>query len=191
MKNTLTLYEQTKAIEKIDKNLKDLKSSKQINVTELQRTLFKRYESNLVFGNAVLGSQTIEETLEELGQVNKGIKKILPWKKDKFHNYRLEELGELISTPYHLETNGIFMPDNLITAGAEITAMAFGSSYFLLEYLFAPSPNLDPHFKVVLATSMSALLAPAVGLGINMNRFSKLPRDEAKYLDEKIQEFYK
>jgi hypothetical protein len=191
MKNTPTLYERVKYVERIDENLKNLVSYNQIDLSELQRKIFQIYDKNPVLYDAIQKKQTIEESLEELGKVNKGIRKILPWRKDKIHNERLEQLGELISEPYHLHTSGIFAPDNLITAGAEITAMAFGSSYFLLEYLFPPSPNLDPHFKVVMATSLSALFVPTLGLGMNLNRFSKLPRDEAKYLDEKVQEFYK
>jgi len=195
-----TLYEQAKDIEKIDNKIRDLNSSNQINVAELQKNLLQRYEQNLVFYDAMQGKQSVEETLEELGQVNKGIRKILPWKKNKGHNERLDQLSELVSKPYHLNTSGIFMPDNLITIGAEVTALAFGTSYAFAKFLM-PEMYVEPDLEfltqnmkihtTVIPAFMSALMAPILGLSINSKRFTGLPIGEAKYLDGKIQEFYK
>ncbi|MBU0894437.1 MAG: hypothetical protein KKF48_05180 [Nanoarchaeota archaeon] len=194
-----TLYRQAKDIERMDEKLRDLNSSNQVDVAELQRNLFQRYESNPVLYDAMQESQSIEESVAELGQVNRGIRKILPWRRNKGHNERLKQLGELVSEPYHLHTSGIFMPDNLITTGAEVTAMAFGVSYLMSRYLLSPNPDVSPEeiqqtmhvFDVVLPTVMSALMAPMFGLLTNMRRFTGLPTEEAKYLDGKVQEFYK
>ena len=38
---------------------------------------------------------------------------------------------------------------------------------------------------------MSSIVALFMGLGINLNRIEELPVDQAKYLDDKILEFYK
>ena len=46
-------------------------------------------------------------------------------------------------------------------------------------------------FQILMPTAMSALIAPTFGLLTNMRRFTGLPIDEAKYLDGKVQEFYK
>ncbi len=195
----VTLYRQAKDIERMDEKIRDLNSSNQIDLAELQRNLFQKYESNPVLYDAMQGNQSIEESVAELGQVNKGIRKILPWGKNKGHNERLKQLGELVSEPYHLHTSGIFAPDNLITTGAEVTAMVFGVSYLMTRYLLSPNLDVNPEeiqqtmhiFNVVMPTAMSALMAPMFGFMTNMRRFTGLPTDEAKYLDGKVQEFYK
>jgi hypothetical protein len=193
-----TLYSLAKDIECMDELLRIFDSPNHIDVPTLQRNLFQRYEGNPVLYDAMHNKQTIEESLEELGRVNKGMRKILPWRKNKGHNQRLEQLGELVSKPYHLHTDGITSPDNLITAGAEFTAIAFGISYVLSKSLITPNPDMSPeefqqtmHFlQVVVPTAMSVILAPSFGLIMNSRRFEGLPTNEAKYLDGKVQEFY-
>ena len=193
-----TLYEQAKDIERMDERLRDRNSSNQIKVAELQRNLFQRYGKNPVLYAAIQGRQSVEESLLELGQINKGIRKILPWGRNKGHNERLKQLGELVSEPYHLQTSGILVPDNLITTGVELIAMAFGVSYFLAKYLVALTPDTNSeefqqtmHTLQVVMPNVTYVLAPMFGLLINSRRFRRLPTDEAKYLDGKVQEFYK
>ncbi len=189
-----TLYEKAKDIEIMDERLRNLNSSNMIDVAELQRNLFERYESNPVLYDAMQGRQSVEESVEELGQVNKGIRKILPWGINKGHNERLKQLGELVSEPYHLRTFGIFTPDNLITTGAETTALTFGITYLMSRYLFTPPEEFQQTlhtFQVAIPTIVSALMAPVFGVGMNLRRFTGLPTDKAKYLDGKVQEFYK
>jgi hypothetical protein len=185
-------------IESMDEKLTDLNSSNQIDVAELQRNLFLRYKGNPVLNDAIQGRQSVEDSLEELGQVNAGIRQILPWRKNKEHNERLKQLGELVTEPSHLRTYGIFVLDNLITTQVELTAMAFGLSYLMSRYLYPPNPGVSPEeyqqtmhvLQVTMPTAMSAM-APVFGLLANVRRFTGLPTDEAKYLDGKVQEFYK
>ena len=168
-----------------------------IDVEKMQKDMFYLYESNPILYDAMQGQQSIEDSLEELGHVNKGIKKILPWRKDKVNNERLEQIGELISKPSYLKTRGIFVPDNVITAGVEIAAFSFG--VFYLGTRFLVTPNYDPeqlqndiHFyHVVLPAITSVLFTFSLGSLLNYERFTKLPIDEAKYLDGKIKELYK
>ena len=195
-----TLYQQLREIESIDKKLKDIDSSSEMDVLKLQRTLFRKYEKNPVLYDAIQGKQTIGESIEELSQINKGIRKILPWGVNEGHNKRLKQLGELVSEPHYLHTRGIFMPDNLIMGGAETTAVIFGFWYLtsvLLKYNpesgsleeFQQAVNV---WRVLMPTVMSVVYAPIGALVANWERFkSPLPRDEAEYLDEKVIEFYK
>ncbi len=171
----------------------------QIDIFSVQKELIKSYESNPVFYDAVSGKQSIEDSLNELSKVNKGIRKILPRVKNSVHNKRVNQIEELISGTLGLRTYGIFAPDNLITAGAEITAMTFGTCYLLSRYLFAPNLNLSQEEfqqmmtiqQVILPTTISAISAPVMGMTLNSPRFLSRPINEAKYLDAKVQEFYR
>ena len=103
-----------------------------INVADLQRVLFQGYEGNSVLCDAIQRRQSIEESLKELGQVNRGIiRKAIPHRINRGHNERLEQLGELVSEPHHLRTSGILMPDNFISTGAIAAVMYFGMFHFL------------------------------------------------------------
>lgn len=160
----------------------------------------QEYEENPVLYDAIQRKQSVEESLQELAQVNNGIRKILPWRKNKGHNERIKQLGELVSEPDHLHTNGIFVPDNLITTGTEVIATVFGVSYLVSRGLLTSNPEVSPEefqqttyiWQVAMPIFVSVLLAPAYGLLTNKRRFfESLPTDEAKYLDAKVQEFYK
>jgi hypothetical protein len=191
-----TLYSQLTDVEEMNEKLKELKNPNLIDVPSLQKELFECYEKNPVLYDAMQDKQSVNESLEELTQINKGIKKILPWRKDKVHNERLKQMGKLIYSPSHLYTTGIFTPDNLITTGVYTTAMAFG-----MFWLFEPSLTFNPtskvvqelfQFKVPLATS--ALMAPLFGLMTNFPRFNNLfsiSKEQAKYLDGKVEEFFR
>lgn len=175
----------------------ELSDSQQNSFIELQRALFETYEKNPVFHDAMQGKLSIEESVKELGQVNKGIKKFLPWKKNKEHNKRLEQLGELVSGPYHLKTIGIFMPDNLITAGLEFAVFGFVAGYYAAQ-LLTNSPTNPEEVQQLHDIQINLAKATSLGVGLvggllvnSINRFKKLPINEAKYLDGKIQEFYK
>ncbi len=197
-----TLYNQMQKIEEMDKGLKELQSSNNIDIHELQGKLFKKYQENPVLMEAIKGRQTLEESLEEIGHINKGIRKILPWRKDKIHNERVDQIGKLISKPYHLYTSGIFTPDNMITVGAWITGTSFVATYILTRLLipakpYNPDMNME-EFQMIKNTIQwlmpvigSVCLTPILGSMANQQRFTKLPTEEAKYLDTKVKEFYR
>jgi len=195
-----TLYQQVRKIESIDEKLRGIDSSSEIDVLKLQRNLFGRYEENPVLYDAIQGKQTIGESIEELSQINKGIRKILPWRVNEGHNKRLKQLGELVSEPLYLHTGGIFCPDNLITAGAAATALIFGFWYLISSLLtYNPEFSSLEEFQrtllwcqVIMPRAISVVYVPIGALGANWERFkSPLPKDEAKYLDEKVIKFYK
>lgn len=197
MKNTL--YREAREIERLAERVRCLDDSYALETSGLQKRLFEKYENNQVLYDAIQGNQSIEESVVELGEVNKGIRKILPWRKNKGHNERLEQLGELVSEPYHLHTSGIFMPDNLITTLAEGTAISFGVSYLMSKYLIVPNPDVSPEeigqikhlVEFIFPAVGSGTIGLILGWGMNLRRFNRLPTDEAKYLDGKVQEFYR
>jgi len=192
----ITLHNYCKEIESIDNKLRILGSSQIIDVPKIQKKMFHLYENNPVLYDAIKGKQSIEDSLEELGSVNKGIRKILPWRKDKAHNERIKQIRELISEPAQLKTSGILIPDNFITTVSEVAAVMFGA-FYLMEKFLPLDPSLSPealenlhqmnHYTPIF---VSSTLGPIFGALENRFRFRKLPLDEAKYLDEKVKEFY-
>jgi len=106
----------------------------------------------------------------------------------------------LVSEPHYLRTYGIFNPDNLITIVAETTATVFGLYYFILRDSMIPPINVSPelfqqtlHYNQigfpVLLSGLISFLVFVVACGTRTGH--PLPRDEAKYLDGKVIEFYK
>ena len=193
-----TLYNQAKYVEEINNTLKTLNVSNQdqIDVTKFHKTLFEKYNTNPIMHDAIHGRQTIGKSIEELGNINKGIKKFLPWKKDKIHNQKLKELGELVSTPFQLYTYGIFNPDNFITAATEVTGLCFGTTYLFCK-LIEPSISINTieaqhllDYRLAFSSIMSTILAPSLGFFMSSARFRSLPKNEAKYLDEKIEKLF-
>ena len=181
-----TLYMKAVELDEIGERVRNMDKSN-TDTSKLQRSLFQTYEGNPVFYDAMQGKQSIEGSFRKLGQIKKGIRKIIPWKRNKGHNERLEQLEELIYVPSHLHTSGIFMPDNFITAGLEIGALMFGGFYLFLKNLI-PEADLDPKSLSFGASGTCALIC---GVVANLNRFNRLQNGAAKYLDEKIQEFYR
>ncbi len=171
------------------------------NLLELRKNLFKEYEGNPVLDDAIEGRQSIEQSVRELGKKNRGIRKILPWRKDEAHNERLKYLDELVPGTKHLQTSGIFNPDNLITGVAEGIPSAFLLMHVVVKYLMSNmvviNPNLEPAlyqhvvygYQVVLPAAMSAVFGIAFAYAGNRPRFNSLLIKRAKYLDNIIESF--
>jgi len=175
-----------------------------IDISAVQRDLISKYENNPVLEDAIVGRMSIEDSLQELAQVNKGIRKILPRRKDKVHNTRLKHLNDLMPGTDGLQSYGILFPDNFFTAAIETTALAFVSTYayaaILLPHAYInPTPELIAEqvkfSQTVMPAMFSVLTAPLIGLACNFRRFSSfgatLPVGEARYLDRRVQEFYR
>lgn len=215
-----TLYHRLKLVEEIYKGIehtvRSLKSNMekfkglpgfsdfsidytQIDVSKAQRAVMEGCKGNPILSDAIQGRQTVEESLLELAEVNKGIRRFLPRKKDDSHNERLEYLGELLPKLGHLIANGAWFPDNLVTGAVESAALVFLAAYISVKFLM-PGMYADPDpaiiaqdarmYQMLVPALTSAFIAPVVGLGANQGRFTALPTEEARYLDEKVQEFY-
>jgi hypothetical protein len=90
------------------------------------------------------------------------------------------------------------MPDNLITTGAYVTGMSFGMFYLFGNCILPINPTNLPEiqrmFQVKAPLAFSALMGPLFGFMTNFGRFNNLlcvSQRQAKYLDEKVEEFYK
>jgi hypothetical protein len=165
-----------------------------VDIKEYQREILRQKEHNPILSDAIHHRKTIEDTLLELGAVNEGIRKILPRKKDKTQNERVEHIGELVQPVHQLYTHGLFYPDNLLTGALEIAALSFATLSWLIPVLYAAQSNLSqPTLSPWLVpTAASAVMGPMLGLILNFSRFeNKLPIAQAQYLDGKVREFYK
>ncbi len=219
MEQNLTLYQRLKKVETLETDLKEKVSDVlrfldpyvilhkdpmvkidifNIDVEVIQRNMINEYRPNAVLDDAILGNWTIEQSLMDLSQVNKGWRKILPWKKDEEHNQRLESFKGLISYPQQLRTDGVFYPDNLITGTLEVGLGCLVFSYIIARIIAVPNPEMSAEeiqgmnhvIHYVVPGITSGLLGPIVGFSTNLNRFNNLPIDQAIYLDQKIDELY-
>jgi len=178
------LHDKLIEVERLAKHLVIYKSLDQIDVPKTQREIFKEYESNPVLHDALVGRQTVAESLEKLAHINKGAKRFLPHKKDEAQNERVGQMEELVSGIDDLRTRGIFYPDNAVAGAIGTAGIVFGVKY-LSTKLFGIS-NSELGARVI------TMLSPVfVGFGgLALNRSDHLPKNEARYLDEKVQELY-
>lgn len=161
-----------------------------------QRDLLTRSESNPVFYDAVQGKMSIEDSLSELSKVNQGIYRVLPRFKNKAHNERLKNLGELIRFPHQLRTGGVAIFDNLI-GGAAMGGVILATTNELMKYILinnSVSPVQIDESKSMIDIIVLGYSVFAVPLGAaithSLGRTGELPFKEAKYIDSKIKEFY-
>ena len=176
-----------------------LESRETVDIKEPQKEILKLYENNSVIKNAIKGTQSITELLGELTIGNKGIRKFLPRSKNSERNQTIKHLGKLITEPDQLKSKGTWHADNIFTTGIYITSITYTIAY--LVTLLTPSlyTNPEPGLLVkqarqtmdLLPLIQTAVLTPIIGSFMNMDRFNELPTDQAKYIDNKIQEFYK
>jgi len=187
-----TLYKQLKDIERVYKNFEEKGLSHQFPIISTQQSLLQKYEENPIFLEAIQKRKTIEENLAELSQVNRHIFQLLPRRKNKLHNERVEQMGELISSTYQLKTRGIFAFDNAVN-GVIVGGLIGYLGIHVLAWLFGqgedPSVVKSNTDKILpFATFLSAACGGSMEHGAK--RRGDLPFKEAKYLDEKIKEFY-
>ncbi len=167
-----TLYEQLKQIENSDHT--------RLRKNREQRNACIIYQTNPIFDRSRHNAQSIPAALEEINQVNDGIKKILPWKKNRVHNEKLSGLKELIQIPdMRLKTKGLLMPDNPTT----LTPLVFGVG--ALINLGAGSPiDWDTYAGITLG-------AGAIGTYLaTLGAEKKMPIDQARFIESKIRQFY-
>lgn len=162
---------------------------------KFQKRIISDYENNPVLNDAVEGRQSISDSLSELAQINKGWKVMLPRRKNKAHNERIEQMGELISEPSGLITRGLFYPDNAVSLTC-YTAVALT----ILEKVLLNYDLLVGNNPIEIAKSLrdfaKTSVVGSIGMGLicgwsDNERTTKLPFGQAQYLDEKILELYK
>jgi hypothetical protein len=194
----ITLYDYCQYVEVLDVKLQDSPNPPLVSLSHIQRDVFRKYEGNPVLHDAIYGKQSIEYSLLDLSKVNKGIRKVLPWKRDEAHNDRLLQIGELLPEPEYLKTRGILYPDNVTTFVVGSAALSFIGFNLLINYV-SPHTSLNPeqlalwqkNWGLYAPSIMSFIFAPMFGSLSNRPRFGNLPLDQAKYLDGKVEEFYR
>ena len=186
-----TLYNRLIDFEQADEDIKSLIGSSQIDMLNLQKRIFSEYEKNPILYDAIKDRKSIERTVEEITQINGGIGRILPWKKDIEHNGRLNNLRELIDVPDCLRTQGFFVPDNFITATLEISSISFGILYPIT--LFVTNSEEIRHIMQISSAMISSVVGFSAGAIMTYRRTLGVPEifEEAKYLDKKIKKLYK
>lgn len=196
--NISQFYESLKAIKNYTDVDISLENVPKIDVSAIQKRLIFDCSKNPIIYDAIYNHKSLEETLNELSQVNKGVKKMLPRRKDEIHNEKLKQLGELIGYPSQLECSGVFSPDNFATVAAGCTIFAFGFCYLFSKYVIMQSADITKeeselityYFGFVAPTTVSVTAAPLAGFLASSRRFGDLPIEEARYIDNKIKELF-
>jgi len=153
---------------------------------------------NPILHDAKLGYQSIEDKLCELSKINKGIRGILPRRKNEERNKQVEHMEELLG--YNLDglkSLGVFRDDNIFSAAALNTVI---SEAVLLGMMYTLSLT-DPESSIPSGgcVFMAKYGAPFLSLlftgvtrgkgtmfGSGAERIYKLPYDRARFLDEMI-----
>jgi hypothetical protein len=165
-------------------------------------------EKNPVFHDAICGVQTVEDSVSEIGEYVRGKRRFLPWGflpigKNKSHNNRINQIGELVPKPSNLYCSGIFVPNNLATVSAYGALGAVGlysllsnESQGITNELIKPIVvnQINHNFNILTSLGLLGLVSLG-GLATSFERPPKkdleLPLDEARYVDsEIINEYY-
>lgn len=98
-------------------------------------------ERNPILRDAVKGRKTVRKKLEELAEINGGVRSSLPHRKNEEHNHQVEYMEELIGRNLDgLKTKGIFARDNELNQMIDFLAfpsIVIGGIY-LATYLISP-----------------------------------------------------
>lgn len=177
-----SLYDQLIKIESTKKFLATAGNPELLDriIANSMREKMRDYEKNPVFYYAINNNQSIEDTTLELSKHIRGVRSLLPKRKNKVHNERVEYLKELVGNYQNLKT-GLwhyrYLPSIL---GATIGVG--GIVYFVNN----PLPIKGAQIFVLAASTFSSIVALSTSFAS-----VEVPIKEAKYLDEKINELYK
>jgi len=167
-----------------------------IDVSVAQKQLIDSWISvedhNGVLKDAVQGRHSVKESLESASQVNTGLGRFFPRRKNDYHNQRVKELQDLIGDdsviPTALKTRGVLNLDNPMnfTLYAITLGAGFGACTDALSFCSSSGPSFP---VLTLSFGVLGLLAGGLrGLGTYSNK--RLPWENAEYLDRKIQELF-
>ena len=165
------------------------KQDRVCGILKVQRDAINHYRNNPVVDDAVRKVRSVEDVYLELREVNKGISRFLPRKKDRKHNERVSALGDVVGfgnvIPFF--KNGLLSLDN------------FAVPYSLLQAQVLVIPvifNQKPSLSYYLAFSGAAFaLSFYLSSKIRNESFSELEfcsntQSRAIYVDKKIEELF-
>lgn len=196
-----TLYEKLNAVENVNESIRTAIDSIELpvklnverqnleiseeEILNMQRRCFNQYQHNAVLADAVRGDKPLEKSLEEVKNKYGWIRRLLlPRRKNKEYNQKIQELDELIGYTGIRPATGIFMPDNLLTVSAYSTALVFGLVY--LSGLSLSNKLSSPE----ISTGLSALMVPINALILATFSIDDHVKAQAKYIDEKIEKLF-
>ncbi len=203
-----TLYDKLKEVEGLDEGVEDKYKLRIQPLQNLQRELFLRYvEYSKILAEAmslrcaktqteIRDLKSIEQTVDELAEPFKSYRILIPQRKNREHNEKVEGLEPLIPDIRGLKRKGLFSLDNSVTNAGILLGLAFGV-YYLSSY-FPPQAN-DPEFIVktsrmaqALPSAVITFFAPFAALIARSHRKEaiKNSKEAAQYLDNKIKELF-
>jgi hypothetical protein len=167
-----------------------------IDTQEVQRNLFQEYSNNTVLKDAINGRMTLENSLLELFEAVKPVKRLFPQRKDKTHNERWDNMRELIHCPYGLRKDGLFLSGSFVGGVAFSTAIIYGLCKIGAPLLIGTDPNPNINFMAfteAFPAYMNLIMAPILGFGFHKDKsVSYNERDlafkEARILDNKTRQ---
>lgn len=167
-------------------------------VTPQYRDILEHWRgSNRLVEDAMDGRRTVLETYLKLANINHGVKRFLPRRKDPRHNTAVEELGAVIGEDAveHLVTRGIFARDNAVAGlvgGGTITAAVYFALIPLVEYQIPSVPIRDPLLAGFVGLAGMGIVAGPTAADYHRvwrsKRHEKNARQKARFVDDAIDE---
>ena len=113
-------------------------------IARAQRKTFNRRNNVLI--PAVMGVQSVENVVQELSEVNQGIRKYLPrLRVDHDHNETLRYASELVGGMSHLKSKHIYVLDNSVSLGLLAGAGLLAVGYAWVNFTTGdPALGYDP-----------------------------------------------
>ena len=157
---------------------------------EMQKETIEEFADNMYLQSAMEGRLSIREAYNDLDEKLRGIKRILPVKKDKHHNAAVEILGELLPTE-HLKTRGMLALDNYAMGTAVSVGLGYLATYtanfaFGGEYIIGNGPPLITGLIISPWTGFFFGQMQRQVRGVNV-KYGMSARACADYLDEKLE----
>lgn len=151
----------------------------------MRRAFHQYYNSNETLSDAIKGTKTVAQSLDELAEVDRGWRKFLPRRENSAHNTRVEQMEELIG-PTNLRTRGLLAPDNFLGGLLFGTLGSYGVCKGYDALSSSPGLYSIPE-AIVVATLIGGLLMGLLCQSAGRNLYR--PRnEEAEYIDQTIQE---
>lgn len=158
----------------------------------MEKHVAKVYRKNDVLKERVKHGRKVTDALMELDEDMKGIRRILPRRRIKAYNSRVDRLAELAPASVYLARNGIWYPDNVLS-GAVYGSLALGS-FMYAAIILAESGNPDTEY-VKGVTQLTVPVMSIMGV-IGGAAFGQSKRDgravsleQARYIDKAVDGF--
>ena len=110
------------------------------DIRQVQKNLILGYRDNDYLRQDLDGTKSLRTAMEELDSNYRGIRGLIPHKKNNSLNQKYRIMGELVKCGYRYEVGGIFAPDNLLTFAIYMFLLAFVTD----NYTYITNGNFRP-----------------------------------------------